>query len=275
MVTYKPESDTAINNALMMLQNLANLTRDTALMSFNGVYVATVPGATQKELADAYVKAMDSQVRRKPRVKYKAMRFAIEDMPKLESPFVRNSDFVVTPRIAPRYEWVFEDNTVTCQEKLDGTCVSIVIQGGKITRVFNRLSDQDFLSNGPIMQAVRNAYERGYCSFTDGQYFGEAVGPGIQGNLYRLNAPIWLPFNSYFSKHLTYKSWGKYPKDFDTISVWLRDDLFSLFWGQKHGKSEVAPKPEGIVFHHPDGRMAKLRRDMFDWFEGKRHRSGA
>ncbi len=28
---------------------------------------------------------------------------------------------------------------------------------------------------------------------------------------------------------------------------------------------------EGIVFTHPDGRMAKLRRDMFDWFKGRRH----
>jgi hypothetical protein len=28
---------------------------------------------------------------------------------------------------------------------------------------------------------------------------------------------------------------------------------------------------EGIVFTHPDGRMAKLRRDMFDWFTGRRH----
>jgi len=28
---------------------------------------------------------------------------------------------------------------------------------------------------------------------------------------------------------------------------------------------------EGVVFTHPDGRMAKLRRDMFDWFKGKSH----
>ena len=26
---------------------------------------------------------------------------------------------------------------------------------------------------------------------------------------------------------------------------------------------------EGIVFTHPDGRMAKLRRNMFDWFKGE------
>lgn len=26
-----------------------------------------------------------------------------------------------------------------------------------------------------------------------------------------------------------------------------------------------------IFLVHPDGRMAKLRKDMFDWFKGKRH----
>ena len=29
---------------------------------------------------------------------------------------------------------------------------------------------------------------------------------------------------------------------------------------------------EGIVFTHPDGRMAKLRKDMFPWFVGRRHK---
>ena len=33
-------------------------------------------------------------------------------------------------------------------------------------------------------------------------------------------------------------------------------------------------KAEGLVFYHPDGkRMAKLRRDMFDWYKGDRHKS--
>ena len=29
---------------------------------------------------------------------------------------------------------------------------------------------------------------------------------------------------------------------------------------------------EGVVFTHPDGRMAKLRKDMFDWHKGPRHK---
>jgi hypothetical protein len=29
---------------------------------------------------------------------------------------------------------------------------------------------------------------------------------------------------------------------------------------------------EGIVFTHPDGRMAKLRRDMYPWYLGRQHK---
>jgi hypothetical protein len=194
----------------------------------------------------------------------------IQDMPKLESPFVRSgNDYQVTPEINPGYEWVFEDENVTCQEKLDGTNVSIIIENGKVTRVFNRMNEEDILSKTPVMEAVRNAYERGYCNFSDGQYFGEAVGEKIQGNPYKLTGSIWLPYQTYFVKHLTYKTWGKYPKTFEFISDWFREGLFPLFSASKGNKTGFV---EGVVFHHQDGRMAKLRRDMFDWYEGVRHK---
>jgi hypothetical protein len=32
---------------------------------------------------------------------------------------------------------------------------------------------------------------------------------------------------------------------------------------------------EGVIFNHPDGRVAKLRRDMYDWWKGDRHKSNA
>lgn len=193
-------------------------------------------------------------------------------MPKLHSPFVRkniNGNYIVTPEIDPDYRWVFEDESVICQEKLDGTNVSIVIEDGRVTKVFNRTNEMDMLSKNPVMEAVRNAYEKDYCNFTDGQYFGEAVGDRIQGNPYKLKDAIWLPFNTYFVKHLTYRTWGKYPKTYEVISEWLKDGLFPLFASSKGDKAGFV---EGVVFHHPDGRMAKLRRDMFDWFKGSRHK---
>jgi hypothetical protein len=203
----------------------------------------------------------------------------IKDMPKLESPFIRkkisNKISVVTPEIAPGYEWVFEDNDVLCTEKLDGTNVSIVIENGKITRVFNRTTEVPFFGKPSfIIRGLLNSFERGYCDLPDGQHFGELIGPKVQGNPYKLDDHIWIPFETYVRKHLVYQSWHNYPKTFESISEWFRAPLFeggifSLFARQKG----ILMKPEGVVFHNlKTGQMAKLRLDMFDWYEGKRHR---
>jgi len=194
----------------------------------------------------------------------------IQDMPKIESPFIReldkNNHYIVINKINPGYEWVFDDDTVLATEKLDGTDVSIIIEKGKITRIFNRTAEIPFFNKGKIfiIQAVLNSYERGYCNFTDGQYFGEVIGPKLQGNPYKLKEHLWIPFNSYCRKHLSYTSWGKYPKDYDSIRTWFKDDIFSLFMRRRDG---IIQKPEGIVFVQPStGKMAKLRLDMFDFF---------
>lgn len=198
----------------------------------------------------------------------------IKDMPKLKSPFVRkmiDGYYVVTPEIDEDCKWVFEDETAIATEKLDGTNVSIIIEDGKVKRIFNRTQEIPFFNHGHkfIIDGVLEAYDRGYCNFTDGQYFGELIGPKVNGNPYHLTEHIWIPFSTYCEGHLRYKSWGQYPKDFDTISNWFKDDLFSLYVQRiKHGEKV---RPEGIVFHHPDGRMAKLRADMFQWFLGDSH----
>lgn len=194
-------------------------------------------------------------------------------MPKIQCPFVRkeiNGQYVATPEITEGYEWVFEDDSVMAIEKLDGTNVSIIIENGKITRIFNRTGEVHFFGSGKpfIIEAIVNAYDKGYCNFTDGQYFGEVIGPKVQGNPYKLDSHIWIPFSTYAKNNLAYKSWGKYPKDFNTISEWFKElmPLFALRRGDKEGFVE------GIMFTHPDGRMAKLRKDCFDWYTGKRHK---
>ena len=58
----------------------------------------------------------------------------------------RQNKYVVTPKIDPDYIWVFEDDSVRAIEKLDGTNVSIVVQGGRITSVWNRENPVDILS---------------------------------------------------------------------------------------------------------------------------------
>lgn len=214
----------------------------------------------------------------------------IRDMPKLESPFVRkeiNGEYIVTNEIAVGFEWVFEDESVMAVEKLHGTNVSIQITDGIITGIWNRTERIPFFNKGKqhIVMGILNSYGKGYTEFLgDGQHFGELIGPKVNGNPYKLTEHIWIPFESYGQKHLSYTCWGKYPKTFESIREWFKD-LMPLYNLRIHGKIistracdyekgpiEEKQFVEGIVFTHPDGRMAKLRKDMFDWFEGNRHK---
>lgn len=199
----------------------------------------------------------------------------IQDFPKIESPFIRkvldNGDYIVTPEINKGYEWVFTDDKVTAVEKLHGTNVSILIQDGIITSIWNRTERIPFFNKGKahIIQGILESYQRGYMEFLeDGQHFGGLIGLKVNGNPYKLDQHIWIPFKTYGQEHLKYKSWGKYPKDFETISNWFKElqPLYMMKKGIKEGFVE------GIVFTHPDGRMAKLRRDMFEWFTGTKHK---
>ncbi len=203
----------------------------------------------------------------------------INDMPKLQSPFVRimkDDNYILTDEIAEGYEWVFEDEDVMAIEKLHGTNVSIIIEEGTVTQVYNRTERIPFINKGKewIIKGIINSKVRGYLEFLgDGQHFGELIGPKVNGNPYKLDEHLWIPFSVFCQKHLRYKSWGKYPKDFKTISDWFKDDLMPLYYTMINGmeKYESADGEkylgfvEGIVFTHPDGRMAKLRRDMFYW----------
>ena len=198
-------------------------------------------------------------------------------MPKLECPFVRkeiNGNYIVTPEINPEYNWVFEDESVMAIEKLHGTNVSIVIENGIIATIWNRTERIPFFCKGKsfISEGILESFKRGYCELPDGQYFGELIGEKVNGNPYKIKGHLWIPFETFCQKHLMYKSWGKYPKDFATISKWFENDLIPLYacmvGGEEGRKNGFV---EGVVFTHIDGRMAKLRRDMFDWYKGARH----
>ena len=209
----------------------------------------------------------------------------IQDFQKIECPFVRvmkDNAYIVTPEITEGFEWVFEDESVMAIEKLHGTNVSILIQDGIIISIWNRTERIPFFNKGKqhIIMGILNSFGKGYMEFLpDGQHFGELIGPKVNGNPYKLKEHIWIPFETYGQKHLSYTCWGKYPKTFESLSIWFKD-LMPLYNLRIHGKiiatsgdKEVEQKQfvEGIVFTHPDSRMAKLRRDMFDWYEGKRH----
>lgn len=199
----------------------------------------------------------------------------ITKMPKIECPYVRKEvgkAFIVTPEVAEGFEWVFEDKEVIAVEKLHGTNVSIAIQYGVITDIWGREERIPFFNKGKgyVIDGLQHSYRKGYMEFMrDGQYFGELIGPKVNKNPYKLKDHIWIPFETYARKYLRFKSWGKYPKDFDSISKWFKEDLMPLYALRTGIKEDGFV--EGVVFIHPDGRMAKLRRDMFDWYRGGRH----
>jgi hypothetical protein len=209
------------------------------------------------------------------------MEIKIKDMPKLEGPFVRKlndkNEYVITDEITEGADWVFngDETEVLATEKLDGTDVSIVIENGIIVSIWNRTERLPFFNKGKahIIEGVYEAYLRGYCELPDGQHFGELIGPKVNGNPYKLEKHLWLPFNTYCRDKLSYNSYHKYPKTYNNICKWFLDKIedggiFSLFMR----KRDVKQKPEGVVFHNLKiGEMKKLRIDMLPNYKGKRH----
>ena len=157
------------------------------------------------------------------------MELHIKDMPKLESPLIRTlnekDEYLVTSEINQEYSWVFEggEDEVLATEKLDGTDVSIVIENGMITSIWNRTTRIPFFCKGKefIIEGVLEAFQKGYADLPDGQWFGECIGPKLNGNPYKLEKHIWIPFNTFCREHLAYKSWHKYPKTFENIIDWF------------------------------------------------------
>jgi hypothetical protein len=205
----------------------------------------------------------------------------IIDFPKIDSPFIRvldkENNYFVTPEIDKKLEWSFmgDENEVIATEKLHGTCCAILIENGIVSALFNRTNRIPFIGgtlSKALTEGVNNSLDKNRFVMQDGLWWGELIGPRIQKNEYGLDEHQWIPFE-WCKTHLAYKSWHRYPKTFENISKWFElpieaGGIFSLFMK----RMGINQKPEGIVFHNiKTGQMGKIRRDMFDWFEGKRH----
>lgn len=197
----------------------------------------------------------------------------VPDMPKLQSPFVRkevDGAYIVTPEIDPECRWVFEDPEVRAVEKLDGTNVLLIIEGGDV-KMFNRTKEVKWYSNNPIVDAVKKSVSKKYVKLLPQrqEVWGEAIGPLISDNMLALPEKFFIPFSKLFDEY-TYESFQRYPKTFENISSWFKDNLYSRFAAHYANRKDIFA--EGVVFTHPNGRMAKLRRDMFDWYTRPRHK---
>ncbi len=161
----------------------------------------------------------------------------------------------VVDKINPAAQWVFDGEGVPTQ-KIDGTCC--LVQGGKFYKrrevSFAEMTNKNItgfeivehdtttgkvigwvpVGDGPEDRWHREAFER-ESGWLDGTY--ELVGPKVQGNPELATENKLIAHNS--DRLVIAESFAR---TFDGI----RDFLAS------HDM-------EGIVFHHPDGRMAKIK----------------
>lgn len=171
------------------------------------------------------------------------------------------------------------ENNVRAVDKLHGTNICVHFKDGRVIAVDNRttrilqepfeIHSKNEGKKSRFLLGILHASEREWFEhFKEGRVYGELIGPEINTNLHEVHYPLFVPF-SYLYDRCHWRSWinNKYPKTFDSISDWFKT-LTSLF-NERVFKTEILA--EGLVFCHPDGRMAKLRRDMFDWYEGPRH----
>lgn len=183
-------------------------------------------------------------------------------MKKIVSLFQRNyeGDRLVRNEIVPGAEWVLAGEGVATR-KWDGTCC--LVRDGKLLKRYevkpgklpppnfepandvdeNTGKQQGWMPTGagPEDEWHRVAYSRAVCSLDgdslwaaieDGTY--ELCGPKVQGNLEN------------FAEHVLVKHGtcvlADCPRDFEALREYLRTrDI------------------EGVVWHHPDGRMVKIK----------------
>jgi len=225
------------------------------------------------------------------------MNEILTDFPKIQCPFVRqtfpvNKDhfkqhgnklglrepevYLVVDRITPGYEWVFEDPDTFAVEKLNGTNIKLKTEKGRLVALQNRKNVIDPLQiiSGKtfIIEGIFRSIGKGYVQ-ADGEQAGECIGPKVQANPYKLDFHEWYPFEKAIND-LRYKSFHEHERNFDNWNSWFKDWLHSRYYQKIASKKGLTDKvfAEGVVFYNLKRKatsqtyMAKLRRDMFDWF---------
>jgi hypothetical protein len=187
-------------------------------------------------------------------------------MKKIPTIFERNEDRSrVIDKVNPGCEWVLAGEGIATR-KYDGTCC--LLRGGKLfkrrelragdVRPVN-FEEVDYdaktgkvvgwvpIGDGPEDRWHREALVRaivpvlvmgqpvglGLDGLEDGTY--ELLGPKVQGNVERRPRHV-------LQMHSMAKTYPTAPRDFDGLKSWL-----------------ATRDIEGIVFHHSDGRMAKIK----------------
>ncbi len=186
-------------------------------------------------------------------------------MEKIPTLFDRDEHFKVTDKVRAGCEWVLAGEG-TPTEKLDGMNVRLTVRSGQLVRLEKRrnpsakqkhqgIIDGWYVDADECSPEDRWLYEAArqttVSDWPDGEHPSEALGPNIQGNPLGLESHICLPFN------MRAPVLEKAPRTYSDLKTWL-----------ERADSSFSPGHlvEGIVFHHPDGRRAKIKRR--DFFKG-------
>ena len=167
----------------------------------------------------------------------------------------------VTREVHPDCEWVL-DGEGTATRKYDGTCIGYLwltgdgpawwarreVKPGKrqpggfisvtTDEVTGKTMGWEPVEGSAYFKYVIEAHR----NFPDRQYrvgTYELIGPKVQGNPEQADKHMLM-------LHADAEQLLGVPRDFDGLAKWMADTDF-----------------EGIVWHHPDGRMAKLKRRDF------------
>ena len=175
-------------------------------------------------------------------------------MKKIPSIFMRNheTDKKLRDEINPEARWVFDGEGVATR-KYDGTCC--MIRDGKLYKRRELKSHSQMPPNWEAADGVdlntgkrmgwvpvgdenedrrhREAFAR-LENKTDGTY--ELVGPDVSKNPEYFEAHTLYP-------HAEAEVYADCPRYFNSLVQWLQDKDI-----------------EGVVWHHPDGRMAKIKK---------------
>lgn len=214
------------------------------------------------------------------------------DSLRVPCPIVRKLDnngrAIATGEWKPGFEWI-QDNDVICCELIHGVNLAIDIinepgtEDGLLpiydmkvyTRhnLLNPISDNQLIAD--IGEELKLAYPRN--TIPSGRYFGIAIQNGRNHNYHVVCLRDTCVKNAY-------TNWGKEPKTVSNISTWIKEDLesralmyidersrFYVYRGypthtkQKKG-SNCEQRPYGLMFIHPDGRVARIRAMDFAWY---------
>lgn len=177
-------------------------------------------------------------------------------MKKIPTLFVRDPEDRkhVLNEVTPGCEWVLADEG-TATRKYDGTCCLVYcgdlwkrheVKPGKMAPAgFEAISTDENtgktvgwvpVGDGPEDQWHREAFAHS-AYWPDGTY--ELLGPKVQGNPEGVEVHVLQP-------HDRAEAFLDLPLHFGGLRDWL-----------------LAREYEGIVWHHPDGRMAKLKKRDF------------